>query len=300
MPAPASADSSCRTCSVRSGSRSAGPPGIPRCCFSSVLVVAGWGYFLYIGVIDPNGGINILWPLFGIANQMLAAIALAVVTAIFVRSGRLRHAWVPGLPLAWLVIVTSTAALQKIFSDDVEDRVLRGGAGSVRQARGRRAAPERAAVAPQLIFNQQLDGWLTVFFLLIVWVVVFDMVLRCRQHLSGRDAAADRVALRGDSAHMKAESHCLPRLVGLSRDPGRRRLRTLCPARATAPSGCRTADAGGIPARRTRPSLVAGQSLLLSRPGCRCRPYPTSTNTVSQRTARAPCAMIRSPALEQP
>jgi carbon starvation protein len=90
----------------------------PSAWAASVLVCLGWGYFLYIGVLDPNGGINILWPLFGMANQMLAAIALAVVTAIFVKSGRLRHAWVPGLPLAWLVTVTTTAAIQKIGSDD--------------------------------------------------------------------------------------------------------------------------------------------------------------------------------------
>src|SRR5688572_22706597 len=159
----------------------------PSVLFSSLLVVAGWGYFLYIGVIDPNGGINILWPLFGIANQMLAAIALAVVTAIFVRTDRLRHAWVPGLPLAWLVIVTTTAAVQKVFSDDVKIGFFAAARDLSEKLAAGVLPPDRAAVAPQLIFNQQLDGWLTVFFLLIVWIVVFDMVLRCRQHLSGRD-----------------------------------------------------------------------------------------------------------------
>jgi carbon starvation protein len=160
----------------------------PSVLFSSSLVVAGWGYFLYIGVIDPNGGINILWPMFGIANQMLAAIALAVVTAIFVRTDRLRYAWVPGLPLAWLVIVTTTAAVQKVFSDDVKIGFFAAARDLSEKLAAGVLPPDRAAVAPQLIVNQQLDGWLTVFFLLIVWVVVFDMVLRCRQHLSGRDA----------------------------------------------------------------------------------------------------------------
>ena len=81
------------------------------------MVVAAWGYFLYIGVIDPNGGMNILWPLFGISNQMLAAIALCVATGILVKSGKLRYAWITALPLAWLAIITTTA-WQKLSSSD--------------------------------------------------------------------------------------------------------------------------------------------------------------------------------------
>jgi carbon starvation protein len=161
----------------------------PSVWISSILVCAGWGYFLYIGVLDPNGGINILWPLFGMANQMLAAIALAVVTAIFVKTGRLRHAWVPGLPLAWLVIVTTAAGIDKIFSQD--PRV--GFFAAARDLADKLAAgilpPERAAVAPELIFNQQLDGWLTVFLLFVVWTIVVDMLRGCWLHLSGRRVA---------------------------------------------------------------------------------------------------------------
>jgi carbon starvation protein len=166
----------------------------PSAWIASLAVVAGWGYFLYIGVIDPNGGINILWPLFGMANQMLAAIALAVVTAIFVKSGRLRHAWVPGLPLAWLVTVTTAAAIEKVWSDDprmgffaaARDLAVKLAAGVL--------PPERAAVASKLIFNQQLDGWLTLFFLLVVWTIVIDMARGCWQHLSGRRPARDTEA----------------------------------------------------------------------------------------------------------
>jgi carbon starvation protein len=166
----------------------------PSAWAASLLTVFGWGYFLYIGVIDPNGGINILWPLFGMANQMLAAIALAVVTAIFVKSGRLRYAWVPGVPLAWLVTVTTAAAIQKIFSDDPRMGFFAAASDLAGKLAAGALPPERAAVAPQLIFNQQLDGWLTVALLVIVWTIVIDMARGCWNHLSGRRPAASTEA----------------------------------------------------------------------------------------------------------
>jgi carbon starvation protein len=166
----------------------------PSAWAASLLVVLGWGYFLYIGVIDPNGGINILWPLFGMANQMLAAIALAVVTAIFAKSGRLRYAWVPGLPLAWLVTVTTAAAMQKIFSDDPKMGFFAAAGDLAAKLAAGALPPDRAAVASKLIFNQQLDGWLTVFFLLVVWTIVIDMARGCWNHLSGRHPAASTEA----------------------------------------------------------------------------------------------------------
>jgi carbon starvation protein len=84
----------------------------------SLIVVAAWGSILLMGVTDPLGGINTLFPLFGIANQLLAAIALTVVTVVVIKKGLLKWAWIPGLPLAWDLLVTLTASWQKIFSGD--------------------------------------------------------------------------------------------------------------------------------------------------------------------------------------
>jgi len=149
---------------------------MPSVIFTSALVVAAWGYFLYIGVIDPNGGVNLLWPLFGIANQMLAAIALCVATGILVKSGKSRYAWISGLPLVWLVIVTSTAAWQKIFSDDIRVGFFAAANDLAAKLASGALPPEKAAVAPQLIFNQQLDAYLTIFFVTVLWVVIIDML----------------------------------------------------------------------------------------------------------------------------
>ncbi|MDP2247738.1 MAG: carbon starvation CstA family protein, partial [Nitrosomonadales bacterium] len=158
----------------------------PSVIFSSALVVAGWGYFLYIGVIDPNGGVNILWPLFGIANQMLAAIALCVGTAILIKSGKLKYAWVTGLPLLWLVIVTTTAAWQKIASPDIRIGFFAAANDMAAKLATGGLTPEQAKVAPQLIFNQQLDAWLTMFFIAVLWIVLMDMLRVSYRHITGR------------------------------------------------------------------------------------------------------------------
>jgi carbon starvation protein len=146
----------------------------PSVIISSALVVAGWGYFLYIGVVDPNGGINILWPLFGISNQLLAGIALCVATGIIVKSGRLRYAWVTAVPLFWLAIITTVATWQKLSSSNPRIGFL----AAADQLAGKLAAgslsAEQAAVAPQLIFNQRLDAVLVVLLTATLWVVIFD------------------------------------------------------------------------------------------------------------------------------
>jgi len=157
----------------------------PSVLFASTLLVAAWGYFLYVGVIDPNGGVNILWPLFGIANQMLAAIALSVASGILIKSGRARYALVTLAPLAWLAIVTTSAAWQKIVSPDPHTGFLAAaGDLATRLAAGALSA-ERAAVAPQLIFNQRLDAVLTVLFTAILWIVILDMGRVCVRRLRG-------------------------------------------------------------------------------------------------------------------
>ena len=159
---------------------------MPSVMLTSGLVVGAWGYFLYIGVIDPNGGVNLLWPLFGIANQMLAAIALCVATGILIKSGKLRHAWVTGVPLIWLVLVTSTAAWQKIFSEDIRIGFFAAANDMAAKLAAGTLPAEKAAVAGQLIFNQHLDAWLTLFFVAMLWIIVLDMLRVTSRHLSGK------------------------------------------------------------------------------------------------------------------
>jgi carbon starvation protein len=157
----------------------------PSVLISSALIVAGWGYFLYIGVIDPNGGINILWPLFGIANQLLAGIALCICTGILVKHGKLRYAWVTGVPLAWLTVVCTTATWQKVVSDDVRIGFLAAADQVAAKLAAGTLPPEQAAVAPQLIFNQRLDAVLAVVLTLILWVVIVDTARVCMRVVQG-------------------------------------------------------------------------------------------------------------------
>ncbi len=158
----------------------------PSVLICSALVVAGWGYFLYYGTIDPLGGINSLWPLFGIANQMLAAIALCVATTVLVKSGRVRFVWVTGLPLVWLVMVTTTAAWQKLFSPDLRVGFLSHANDLAAQLAAGSLTETAAAQAPRLIFNDRLDAALTLFFLVTVWVLIVETARICHAALSGR------------------------------------------------------------------------------------------------------------------
>jgi carbon starvation protein len=135
----------------------------PSIILASLLVVAGWGYFLYQGVIDPLGGINSLWPLFGIANQLLGAVALCVATTIIIKMGKLRHAWVTLVPLTWLSIVTLTAGWQKVFSSAPALGFL---------AHARSLASSVDPTAGRQIFNDYLNAVLSLFFMAVVLVVI--------------------------------------------------------------------------------------------------------------------------------
>jgi len=159
---------------------------LPSVIVTSAVVVSLWGYFLYIGVIDPNGGVNILWPLFGIANQMLAAIALCVATGILVKSAKGKYAFITGAPLLWLIIITSTAAWQKLTSDDVRIGFLAAANDLSAKLAAGLLPPDKAAVAPKLIFNFQLDAVITLFFVSLLWLIVFDMVRVCVRYLTGK------------------------------------------------------------------------------------------------------------------
>lgn len=141
---------------------------------ATALCVAGWGYFLYQGVVDPLGGINTLWPLFGIANQMLAAIALTLVCVVLVKMKRERYLWIPALPTAWLVCCTLTAGWQKVFGDDVRvGFVAHARAFSAAAAEGRVLAPAKSLEdMERVITNDYVDASLTVLFMLLVVATV--------------------------------------------------------------------------------------------------------------------------------
>jgi carbon starvation protein len=135
----------------------------PSILISSALVVAMWGYFLYQGIIDPLGGINSLWPLFGIANQLLASIALCVITTILFKMGKAKHTWVTLLPLAWLTVANLTAGYQKVFSPAPNLGFL---------AHARSLVGSDNPNAGRMIFNDRLDAGLTLFFMATVIVVI--------------------------------------------------------------------------------------------------------------------------------
>jgi carbon starvation protein len=150
----------------------------PAVVISSLIFVAMWGHFLYQGVVDPLGGINSLWPLFGIANQLLAAVALCVGTTIIIKMGKAKHAPVTLAPLAWLVVITMTAGWQKLFSPETK-------LGFLSHARWLRelidtnklpASIKSVGDAERMIMNDYINSAVAVFFMVSVIVILVDSI----------------------------------------------------------------------------------------------------------------------------
>jgi carbon starvation protein len=148
----------------------------PGLWLTSAIVVGAWGYFLYTGVTNPLGGINQLFPLFGIANQLLAAVALAVCTTLLIKHGKVKWAWVTGIPLAWDAIVTLDASYQKVFSSNPK-------IGFFEQRSTFQAAIDDGKVLPpaknmdqmhEVVTNSTVDGVLAALFAVMIIVVLLD------------------------------------------------------------------------------------------------------------------------------
>ena len=163
----------------------------PGVIIASALFVSMWGYFLYQGVTDPLGGINSLWPLFGISNQLLATVALCVGTTVFVKMGKARYAWITLTPMVWLVIVTMTAGLTKIFAADPKLGFL-SHARSLEAAIASGVLPKAVPsieAAQRMIFNDRLDAAVAAFFLISVIVILADSIREWVAVISGRKPA---------------------------------------------------------------------------------------------------------------
>ncbi len=155
---------------------------------TSAVIVGAWGYFLYTGVTNPLGGINQLFPLFGISNQLLAAVALTVATTILIKSGRLKYVWVTAVPLFWDAIVTLTASWQKVFSADTK-------VGFFAQRAKFQTALDAGKVLPpaksldqmrEVVTNSTVDGVLAAFFAILIVVILVDAVRVWAATLGGR------------------------------------------------------------------------------------------------------------------
>jgi carbon starvation protein len=162
---------------------------MPSVLISSALIVGMWGYFLYQGVVDPLGGINSLWPLFGISNQLLAAVALVVATTILLKMGRIRWIWVTLVPMAWLVIITMTASYQKIFDANPRIGFLATANALAAQVAAGKIPAAKLVETQRLIFNQRLDAAVTAVLAAMVLVLIVEALVQWYAILSGRRTA---------------------------------------------------------------------------------------------------------------
>ena len=146
----------------------------PSIVLSSGLIVLGWGWFLYQGVVDPLGGINSLWPLFGISNQLLAAVALCVGTTVLIKMGKARYAWTTLGPLAWITLVTMTAGWEKVFADDPRLGFLAHGSRiSAALASGTLpAGAKTVADAQRMLFNDRMDAAVALAFMAVTLLMI--------------------------------------------------------------------------------------------------------------------------------
>ena len=167
----------------------------PATVISSVVFVAMWGYFLYQGVTDPLGGINSLWPLFGIANQLLAAVALCVGTTVIMKMGKARYAWITIIPLVWLSVVTMSAGAAKVWSADpklgflAHARFLESQVGAGIMPAGARTAADVARMA----FNDRLDAAVALFFMASVLVILAASIYEWMRVRQGTATASSEV-----------------------------------------------------------------------------------------------------------
>ncbi len=179
----------------------------PSVFFTSFIVVAAWGYFLYNGVIDPNGGVNILWPLFGIANQILAAIALCIATTMIIKSTKSQYFWVSVLPLIWLTTITLSASWQKLFSQNIRIGLLAGARDLKDKFANNLLPPEKMAIADKLIFNQYVVAGLTGFFALLLLVVILDMMIILISKYEIKNIRKFMMMINGNSQYQKYLQH---------------------------------------------------------------------------------------------
>jgi carbon starvation protein len=159
---------------------------MPGILISSALIVGMWGYFLYQGVVDPLGGINSLWPLFGIGNQLLAAVALVVATTILLKMGRTKWIWVTMAPMAWIVIITMTASYQKLFDPNPRIGFLSYVNVLTAQLAAGKIPAAKIAETQRVIFNQRLDAVVTAVLATMVVVLIIEALIQWYAILSRR------------------------------------------------------------------------------------------------------------------
>ena len=163
----------------------------PASVLASAIVVLCWGYFLYQGVTDPLGGVNTLWPLFGISNQLLATIALCVGTTVIIKMGKKKYAFITLIPLTWLTIVTMTAGYQKIFAADFKLGFLAHArwVESFVAAGNLPPGVKNVADTGRMIFNDRLDAGVAAFFMVAVIVILTSSIREWMAVINGSKAA---------------------------------------------------------------------------------------------------------------